>query len=172
MSHEGLSAVLTRRPAASAAPQRADAPPARNVPAVASVHGHASRTGGGAAAAAAAAAGGGFKTTLQEGTVTNLGGTCRGRCPVHGLHVALASAEREPSRLGVSPVRQEPETASAWLQRWSPPSKCALLPASSSVSGGVGDEWMTRPPVGLKTALMGFLFSLKVKASLVCFFSS
>lgn len=48
LSHEGLSVVLMQTlPAASAASQRADAPPAHNVPAVTSVHRHASRTGGG-----------------------------------------------------------------------------------------------------------------------------
>lgn len=71
--------------------------------------------------------GGGFKTTLQEGTVANLGDTCRGRYPVHARHVALASAELDPSHLSISPVRQEPETTSAWRQRWSPPSKSSLL---------------------------------------------
>lgn len=51
LSHEGLSAVLMQwlpwLRAASAASQRADAPPAHNVPTVTSVHRHASRAEGG-----------------------------------------------------------------------------------------------------------------------------
>lgn len=51
LSHEGLSAVLMQwlpwLRAASAASQRADAPPAHNVPTVTSVHRRASRAGGG-----------------------------------------------------------------------------------------------------------------------------
>lgn len=79
-------------------------------------------------AAAADDDGVGLKTTLQESHGGKFGRHVeKGRSSVHGCHVALASAGLGLSRLSISPVRQESETTSAWLRRWSPPSKSACV---------------------------------------------
>lgn len=98
---------------------------------ISSAHRHASRTRRGGFGRRAC------YMTFCGSAVTNLGllpadekhkrSTCSGWSLVDAFHVALASAEPEPSRHTVSPVRQKQETTSAWLRRWSPRSKCALF---------------------------------------------